>query len=254
METRVPFVCGNWKMHKNVGEALLLVDALLPQIAALAGVEVAIAPSFTALHAVSKRLVGSNLRLSSQNVHSEREGAYTGEISVPMLKDLGCHYAIIGHSERRALFGETDEGTRRKVRAALEGAIRPILCVGETLEERDGRRTLEVVARQLRAGLTDVDAGRAADVVIAYEPVWAIGTGRTATPLQAEEVHAHLRHTLADLLGKAPADAMRILYGGSAKPENARDLFLQPNIDGGLIGGAALKADSFAAICREARS
>lgn len=251
-KNRVPFVCGNWKMHNTIGDAVALVDSLLPHVESLAGVEIGIAPAFTALHTVSKRLTGSKVRLASQNVHFEAQGAYTGEISVAMLKDVGCDYAIIGHSERRTLFGETDEGCAKKVGASLKGGLRAILCVGETLAERDGNQTLDVVTRQLLAGLSEVTAERATDVVIAYEPVWAIGTGRTATPAQAEEVHAHLRKVLTDKFGAELAEQLRLQYGGSMKPDNARDLLLQPNIDGGLIGGAALKADTFAAICKAA--
>jgi triosephosphate isomerase (TIM) len=251
-KNRTPFVCGNWKMHNTVGEAVALVDALLAQVEALGNVEVGIAPAFTARHAVSKRLTGTKIRLSSQNVYFEAQGAYTGEVSVAMLKDVGCQYAIVGHSERRTLFGETDEGCGRKVGAVLKGGLRAILCVGETLGERDSNQTLAVVTRQLVAGLCEVTPDRATDVVIAYEPVWAIGTGRTATPAQAQEVHAHIRKQLAEKLGGEAAGAMRIQYGGSVKAENARDLFSQPDIDGGLIGGASLKADSFLAICKAA--
>lgn len=249
---RTPFICGNWKMHNTIAESAALVDALIPLSEPLVGVEVGIAPAFTALASVAKQITGSKLKLSSQNVHFEAQGAYTGEISVAMLKDVGCSYAIIGHSERRTLFAETDEACGRKVGAVLKASLRPILCVGETLAERDGNKTIEVVSRQLLAGIAEVQADKAAELVVAYEPVWAIGTGRTATPAQAEEVHAHLRKVLAERLGAAGAEVVRIQYGGSMKPENARDLLLQPNIDGGLIGGAALKAESFIAICKAA--
>ncbi|MCC7381256.1 MAG: triose-phosphate isomerase [Deltaproteobacteria bacterium] len=249
---RVPFVAGNWKMHKTVGESLELVDQLTAGTENIGAVEIGIAPPFTALHAVSKRITGTKLRLCAQNVHFETQGAFTGEISVAMLKDVGCHYGIVGHSERRSLFGETDEGCGRKVGALLRGGLRAILCVGETLAERDGGRTLDVVTRQLEAGLAEVTADHATDVVIAYEPVWAIGTGRNATPAQAEEVHAHLRRVLEKKLGAGAAEAMRIQYGGSVKADNARDLFTQANVDGGLIGGASLKADSFLAIANAA--
>lgn len=249
---RVPFVAGNWKMHKTVGESLELVDQLTAGTENIGAVEIGIAPPFTALHAVSKRITGTKLRLCAQNVHFESQGAFTGEISVAMLKDVGCHYGIVGHSERRTLFGETDEGCGRKVGALLRGGLRAILCVGETLGERDGGRTLDVVTRQLEAGLAEVTADHATDVVIAYEPVWAIGTGRNATPAQAEEVHAHLRRVLEKKLGAGAAEAMRIQYGGSVKADNARDLFTQANVDGGLIGGASLKADSFLAIANAA--
>ena len=250
--TRVPFVCGNWKMHNTVAESLALVDALMAQVEALDGVEVGIAPAFTALHPAGKRLGNGKLRLCAQNVHHEAQGAYTGEVSVAMLRDVGCAYAIIGHSERRTLFGETDEGCGQKVAAVMQGGLLPILCVGETLEERDGSRTLAVVSRQLAAGLAALQADDVRRVVVAYEPVWAIGTGRTATPAQAQEVHAHLRSELASRFGAEVAAAVRIQYGGSVKAENARDLFSQPDIDGGLIGGASLKAESFLAIARAA--
>jgi triosephosphate isomerase len=249
---RVPFICGNWKMHNTIGEAVALVDMLLPLVEPMAGVEIGVAPPFTALSAVQKRITGTKLRLCAQNVHFESQGAFTGEVSVAMLKDVGCPYVIIGHSERRTLFGETDEGCMKKVAAALKGAIRPILCVGETLEERDKNRTLDVVTRQILAGFSAVKPEEATEVVVAYEPVWAIGTGRTATPAQAQEVHAHLRSVLRDKLGGETAERLRIQYGGSVKSDNARDLFLQPDIDGGLIGGASLKADQYAAICKAA--
>jgi triosephosphate isomerase len=238
-------------MHNTIGEAVALVDKLIPLIEPLANVEVGVAPAFTALSLVDKRITGTKIRLTAQNVYFETQGAFTAEVSVAMVKDVGCRYAIIGHSERRTLFGETDEGCRRKVGAVLAGGLRPILCVGETLKERDQNETLSVVTRQLTVGLQDVTAEAAPEVVVAYEPVWAIGTGRTATPNQAEEIHAHLRKLLTDKYGSV-AERVRIQYGGSVKPENARDLFIQPNIDGGLIGGASLKADGFAAICKAA--
>jgi len=245
---RVPFVCGNWKMHNTVEDAVALVDALLPRVASYAGVEIGVAPTFTALHAVGKRLAGTQIRLCAQNVHFEKQGAYTGEISVAMLKELGVSYVIIGHSERRTLFGETDEGCGKKVAAVFAGDLRPILCIGETLAERDANQTLSVVDRQLAAGLAAISPEQVAQTVLAYEPVWAIGTGRNATPAQAQEVHAHLRAGLVERYGKNIADQVRIQYGGSMKPENARDLLVQTDVDGGLIGGAALKAESFAAI------
>lgn len=250
--SRVPFICGNWKMHNTIGEAVELIDGLVPRIEALSGVEVGIAPTFTALHAVSKRIGGSKLRLSAQNVHFESQGAYTGEISVAMLKDVGCVYSLVGHSERRTLFGETNESCAKKVGALVAGGLLPIYCVGETLEQRDANQTLAVVSEQLAVGLSALDAAQAKNVVVAYEPVWAIGTGRTASPEQAQEVHAHLRSQLAEKFGKDVADAVRIQYGGSMKPANAKELLSQPDIDGGLIGGAALKADSFAEICAAA--
>ncbi|MFO0728038.1 MAG: triose-phosphate isomerase [Myxococcota bacterium] len=249
---RVPFVTGNWKMHKTVGESLELVDRLLAESESLAGVEVGIAPPFTALFAVQKRILGTKLRLAAQNVHFESHGAFTGEVSVGMLKDVGCQYVIIGHSERRTLFGETDEGTKKKVGAVLRAGLRPILCIGETLAERDANQTLAVVSRQLAEGLGEVSPDHAPELVLAYEPVWAIGTGRTATPAQAQEVHAHIRASLQGRFGAGFAEAVRIQYGGSVKPENAKDLFGQADIDGGLIGGASLTAEAFLPIARAA--
>ncbi len=252
MTKRTPFICGNWKMHKTVGEAVMLIDELLTPAATMDGVEIGVAPPFTALHPASKRLTGSKIQLASQNIHFETQGAYTGEISSGMLKEVGCDYAIVGHSERRSLFGETDEGCGRKVGAALTGGLRVILCIGETLEQREASQTLEVVSRQLDAGLAEVTKERATEIVVAYEPVWAIGTGKTASPTQAQEVHAHLRKVLTERLGEDAAQAMRLQYGGSMKPANARDLLSQPDVDGGLIGGAALKAPDFLAICKAA--
>jgi triosephosphate isomerase (TIM) len=212
---RTPFVAGNWKMHKTVGESLALVDELLARTEALGGVEVGVAPPFTALHAVGKRIANTKLRLCAQNVHFEAQGAFTGEIAPAMLAELGVRYVIIGHSERRSLFGETDAGCQKKVGAVLRAGMRALLCVGETLAERDGGKTLAVVTHQLLEGLGEVSPDQVTDVVIAYEPVWAIGTGRTATPAQAEEVHAHLRSTLAaSRLGAGFADGVRIQYGG----------------------------------------
>ncbi len=251
---RTPFVAGNWKMHKTVGESLALVDELLARTEVLAGVEVGIAPTFTALHAVGKRIANTKLRLCAQNVHFEAQGAFTGEISPAMLADLGVRYVIIGHSERRTLFGETDGACQKKVGAVIRAGMRALLCVGETLAERDAGKTLDVVTHQLLEGLGEVSAEQSAEVVIAYEPVWAIGTGRTATPAQAQDVHAHLRQSLAGKFGPAFADAVRIQYGGSVKPENAVELFGQADIDGGLIGGAALKADTFTAIASAAKA
>ena len=249
---RTPFVCGNWKMHTSIDEALALVDALIPKVAALSGVEVGIAPPFTALHAVRQRLAGSSILLSAQNCHEAPKGAFTGEVSVSMLKDVGCDYVLIGHSERRQYFSETDEGVARKVRAALDGELKVIVALGETLEEREGGRTLDIVKRQLEIGLKKVRPDEWSRVVLAYEPVWAIGTGRTATPEQAQEVHAALRSEVGAQHGSGVADALRIQYGGSMKPANAAELLKQGDIDGGLIGGASLKAEDFLAICGSA--
>ncbi|MBI5018029.1 MAG: triose-phosphate isomerase [Deltaproteobacteria bacterium] len=247
---RTPLVAGNWKMHKTVGEALRLVDALLPLVAGVEGVEVAVAPPFTALHAVGQRLVGTPLRLAGQNMHWEAQGAYTGEVSAAMLAEAGCAYVILGHSERRQLFGETDAGVGRKVAAALAGGLTPVVCVGETLEERDRGAAFEVVERQIRGALGSLGPDVVDRVAVAYEPVWAIGTGRTATAAQAQEVHAFLRQVLGSLGGTERAGRVRLLYGGSVKPYNSAELLGQPDVDGALVGGASLEPETFASIVR----
>jgi triosephosphate isomerase len=246
---RTPILAANWKMHLTVGEALAFAAAFLPQVADVEGVEVAIAPPFGALDALGRALAGSRVKLAAQNVHPEPKGAFTGEISAPMLADLGCAYAIVGHSERRALFGESDEFVARKAAALLAHGIRPIVCVGETLAQRESDRTFAVIETQLEGSLAGVPQGRAEEVVIAYEPVWAIGTGRTATPEIAQEVHAFVRERLAKRFGDAAA-RMRIQYGGSVKPDNVYALMAQPDIDGALVGGASLEPDSMARIVR----
>jgi len=246
-------VAGNWKMHKTAAEAQALARELRNALGVVRDqVEVVLAPPFTALYPVGKALEDSNLYLAAQNCHAEAQGAFTGEVSAPMLKDVGCRYVILGHSERRQLFGETDEGVNRKVKAVFAAGLLPIVCVGETLQEREGGRTLEVVSRQLAGGLAGLDAAAAARAVIAYEPVWAIGTGKTATSAQAQEVHAHIRGWVAQAFGKEVAAAVRIQYGGSVKPDNAAELLGQPDVDGALVGGASLKAADFAAIVKAA--
>jgi triosephosphate isomerase len=250
---RKPVVAGNWKMHKTATEAQGLARELRNALGVVRDqVEVVLAPPFTALYPVAKALEDSNLQLAAQNCHAEAQGAFTGEVSAPMLKDVGCRYVILGHSERRQLFGETDEGVNRKVKAVLAAGLLPIVCVGETLQEREGARTLEVVSRQLAGGLAGVDAAAVSRSVIAYEPVWAIGTGKTATSAQAQEVHAHIRGWVAQAFGKDAAAAVRIQYGGSVKPDNAEELLGQPDVDGALVGGASLKAADFAAIVKAA--
>jgi len=249
---RRKFVCGNWKMHKTQGEARELVRALAPLLEGLADrVQVAVAPPFTALAATSEALRGSAIELAAQDVHFEKQGAFTGEVSAPMLAEVGCRHGIVGHSERRQLFGETDEAVRKKVGALLAAGIRPIVCVGETLAEREAGRTLEVVDRQVRAALSGLPSDPIAALTIAYEPVWAIGTGKTATTAQAQEVHAAIRKLLRELAGGA-ADAVRIQYGGSVKPENAAELMAQPDVDGALVGGASLKPQDFSQIVKGA--
>jgi triosephosphate isomerase len=249
---RTKFVCGNWKSFKTTGEARALVSALAPLLAPLGGkVQVAVAPPFTALAAAAEAIRGTPIELAAQNVHWEPQGAFTGEIGPPMLADLGVRHVIVGHSERRQLFGETDAGVRKKAAAVLQAGMLPIVCVGETLAEREAGRTLEVVSRQVRAALEGLAAGDLQRLTIAYEPVWAIGTGKTATTAQAQEVHAAIRALLAGL-GQGVAEAVRIQYGGSVKPDNAADLMAQPDVDGALVGGASLKAADFSQIVKGA--
>jgi triosephosphate isomerase len=246
---RRPFVAGNWKMHMTGEEALAFAAAFLARVGDVEDVEIAIAPPFTALERLRSALQGSRVGLAAQNVHPEPKGAFTGEIAPAMLAELGCAYAIVGHSERRALFGETDEFVARKAAALLAQDIRPIVCVGETLEQREADRTFDVVGAQLAGSLASVAPARAADVVVAYEPVWAIGTGRTATPEIAQEVHAFVRAQLRERFGAA-ADEIRIQYGGSVKPDNAKELLVQRDIDGALVGGASLDPVAFERIVR----
>lgn len=245
-------IAGNWKMNKTSGEGSELVQEIHQLAGLQTDVAVVVCPPFTALESAARVLSGSSVQLGAQNMHPQAEGAYTGEVSAVMLRDLYCNFVILGHSERRALFGETDAFVNEKVLAALESNLKPILCVGETLEEREARVTLEVVEKQVRAGLEGVTAEQADSVVIAYEPVWAIGTGKTATPEMAQDVHAAIRKILSDLFDGA-SERIRILYGGSMKPANAAELLAQPDIDGGLIGGASLKAKSFVEIVEAAR-
>jgi triosephosphate isomerase (TIM) len=249
---RRPLVCGNWKMHKLRAEAVQLSERAL-EVAKSLEAEVAVAPSFVALDAVASRFGAKGLQVFAQNVHFEGQGAFTGEVSVDMLRDVGCRGAIVGHSERRTLFGETDELIRRKVEALSRRGLVPLLCVGETLAQREAGKTFDVVREQLPA-MSTLSPSEAANVVLAYEPVWAIGTGRTATPEQAQEVHAYLRGELKRLFGVNVANTVRILYGGSVKPDNAHVLFSQPDIDGGLVGGASLDPEAFAAICQASAS
>ncbi|MFN7133461.1 MAG: triose-phosphate isomerase [Myxococcales bacterium] len=248
---RTQVIAGNWKMHKNVAEAQSLVRELRNLLGVVRDrVEIAVAPPFTALHPVAKALEDSNIKLAAQNVHWEPQGAFTGEVSVGMLKEVGCSFVIVGHSERRQYFGETDETVNKRAQAALKGGLLPIICIGETLQEREGGKTLEVVGRQLKGALAGIQAQDVARLVLAYEPVWAIGTGKTASTTQAQEVHAFIRKTLASLYDGKTAEQTRIQYGGSVKPENAAELLGQPDIDGALVGGASLKADDFAKIVK----
>jgi triosephosphate isomerase len=251
---RTPFVVGNWKLNKTIADALALVTELKNQLGAVKGVAIGVAPTFVAIPSVAKRLEGSSIATCSQDVFWETSGAFTGEVSAPLLADAGASWAIVGHSERRQFFGDTNETVGKKARAALAGGLGAIVCVGELLAERDGGRTLEVVDAQLAGGLEGIDAAVAAQrLVIAYEPVWAIGTGRTATPAQAQEVHAHIRKRLTERFGAQTAAAVRIQYGGSVKPSNAEALMSEPDIDGALVGGASLEAADFVAIVKAAR-
>jgi triosephosphate isomerase (TIM) len=251
MPERRPLVAANWKMHKTVGETDDFLDRFVASIGDLESVDVAVCPPATALAAAVERTRRSPIKIASQNVHEEESGAFTGEVSIPMLVDLGVEGAIVGHSERRALFCETDEALARKVPALLGAGLLAILCVGETEDQREDGETEAVLRRQIETDLADVEATGLADVVIAYEPIWAIGTGRTATPEQAQEAIAFIRGLLAARDASAAA-ATRIVYGGSVKPDNAGELFEQPDIDGGLVGGASLEVDGFLAICSAA--
>jgi triosephosphate isomerase len=247
---RTPLIAGNWKMYKTASEAAAFVRAFLPMVVDVADVEIVLAPAFTSLSTVAALTAGARIAVAAQNVHYENEGAFTGEVSPKMLREAGVTHAIIGHSERRQYFAETDATVNLKVKASLVAGLTPILCLGETLSEREAGQTFAVIERQLRGGLDGIPASDAARVVIAYEPVWAIGTGRTATPEQAQEVHGRLRALLADTWNEGAADSVRILYGGSVNPGNVKALMAQPDVDGGLVGGASLKPDSFSEIVK----
>ncbi len=248
---RKKILAANWKMNLTNVEAESYVEAFLNEVGEVNDVEIVIIPPFTSIPTLAQASGNAPfIRLGAQNLHWERSGAFTGEISATMLRALFVKYVVIGHSERRSLFGETDEMVQRKVHTALEAGLRPIMCVGETLAERESGSVQKVLRRQVEEGLKGVSADHSSEIVLAYEPVWAIGTGRTATPAQAEEVHAFLRSLLAELFDRTAADRIRIQYGGSVKPENTEDLMRQPNIDGALVGGASLDAHSFARIIR----
>ena len=247
---RKPVIAGNWKLYKTKNEALALVEELAPLVAGVTNVEIVVAPVFTVLPTLPAAVAGTEIALAGQDCFWEEEGAFTGEVSPRMLLDAGASYVIIGHSERREYFGETDQTVNKKIKAALKGALVPIFCIGETLAAREAGETFSVLERQLKGGLEGLTATQFAPVIVAYEPVWAIGTGRTATDEQAQEAHAHIRGVIAELLGKTAADKVRVLYGGSVKPENIKGLMSCPDIDGALVGGASLKGASFASIVR----
>jgi len=242
---RRPLIAGNWKMHTTSQEAKQLASAVIQAANKVSGRDVMIAPPYTALAAVSTILSGTGVILGAQNVHWEEQGAFTGEISASMLKDLGCNMAIVGHSERRHVFGETDFMINRRITGALQFGLVPVFCIGETLKQREAAQTLKVLEDQVRGGLAGIELRDGARIVVAYEPVWAIGTGKTATETQAQEAHSFIRTLLADIYEKNIAGQIRILYGGSVKPENIDILMQQDDIDGALVGGAALKAEMF---------
>ena len=242
---RKPVIAGNWKMHKTAGEGVKLVQELNALTKEVTDVEIVVCPPFTALAAAAEAVAGTNIGLGAQNMHWEEKGAFTGEIAPGMLKDIGCTHVIIGHSERRQYFAETDATVNKKVKAALTAGLIPIVCVGETLAEREANETEKVVGVQVKGGLDGLTVGQVAGLVIAYEPVWAIGTGRTASAEDANAVCAFIRRTIAGMLGEAAADSVRIQYGGSVKPDNVAELMAKPDIDGALVGGASLEAPTF---------
>ncbi len=250
---RTPFIAGNWKMFKTVRETVAFVTDLRAAVRDVGGVQIVVAPPFTAVHAAAEALRDSNIGVSAQDLYWEKEGAFTGEVSAAMIKEAGAQFVIIGHSERRRLFGETDVMVNRKVTAAMASGLTPIMCVGETLEERERNETLAVLDRQLKGGLEGIAGERLHSVVVAYEPVWAIGTGRNATSAQAGEAHAHIRTRLRQWFGGDPAEHCRVIYGGSVKPDNIRELIGEPDVDGALVGGASLEVRSFVDIVTRSR-
>ena len=247
---RKVIIAGNWKMNKTASEAKALVEELKAKVKDISSVDIVVCPPFTSIDAAVKAAAGSNIKVGAQNIHWADNGAFTGEISASMLKEAGVEYAIIGHSERRQYFGETDATVNKRLKAALAAGLKPIVCIGELLDEREGGHTQKVLFTQLEGGLADITEEQMAGIIIAYEPVWAIGTGKTATPEMAEETHCYIRQQLGDMFDQETAGKVRIQYGGSMKADNADSLVAQKNIDGGLIGGASLKADSFADLIR----
>ena len=247
---RKPVIAGNWKMYKNIADSVSLVNELVKLAADVQGREIVVCPSFTALAAVKPVIAGTNVKLGAQNLNWEAQGAFTGEVSASMLKDVGCEYVIIGHSERRQFFAETDENVNRKIKAALAAGLTPIVCVGESLSEREAGITSIVVSRQVKFGLAGLAAEEAKSIIVAYEPIWAIGTGRTASAEDANAMCSFIRLTLTGMFGTSVADALRIQYGGSVKPDNIDELMSTSDIDGALVGGASLKAADFARIIK----
>ncbi len=247
-----PFLAGNWKMHKTIPEAVEMVKALKEESPQLTDAELVVIPPYTMLNEVKKVIEGSNIQLGAQNIFWEEKGAFTGEVSPPMLKDAGCQYVTIGHSERRQYFGETNETVNKKIKAALAHELTPIMCIGESLKEREKGNTMDKVETQVNSGLEGLGKDEISRIVIAYEPIWAIGTGETATPSQAEEVHSFIRKKLTEKYGNEIASYAIILYGGSVKPANTYSILKENNINGALVGGASLEADSFIQITKEA--
>jgi triosephosphate isomerase len=250
---RTPFIAANWKMHKTVHEAVVFIKEFRRVMKDITDIEVVVAPAFTALHAAAEAARSSAIGIAAQDVHWEREGAFTGEISAAMVKEAGAEYVIIGHSERRRLFHETDETVNRKLLAALAARLTPIVCVGETLDERDRGVTLVILDRQIKQGLDGLTGEEVQSLVLAYEPVWAIGTGRNATAQQADEAHRHIRSRIRQWFGGAAADHCHVIYGGSVKPDNIHELMVLPDVDGALVGGASLEIRAFAEILARSR-
>ena len=250
---RTPFIAANWKMYKTVHEAVVFVKEFRSLVKDIADVEIVVAPPYTALHAVAEAARNSNVGVSGQNMYWEREGAFTGEISVGMLREAGAEYVIIGHSERRRLFQETDQTVNRKLIAALAEKLTPIVCIGETLEEREANQTMAVLDRQIKQGLDALTGEQVGALVLAYEPVWAIGTGRNATPEQASEAHNHIRTRIRQWFGGDAADHCHVIYGGSVKPDNIHAIVVHPDVDGALVGGASLEVQSFFDIVARSR-
>ena len=250
---RTPFVAANWKMFKTVHDAVVFIKEFQGMVKDFVDIEIVVAPPFTALHAVAEAARHTNIGVAGQNLYWEKEGAFTGEVSAPMLREAGAEYVIIGHSERRRLFQETDQTVNRKLMAALGATLTPIVCIGETLEEREAEQTLPVLDRQIKDGLDGLTGDQIAALVIAYEPVWAIGTGRNATPEQAGEAHAHIRTRIRQGFGGTAADQCHIIYGGSVKPDNIHSLIVHPDVDGALVGGASLDVAGFREIVTRSR-
>jgi triosephosphate isomerase (TIM) len=250
---RIPLLAANWKMHKTVHESVVFVKEFRSMVKDIADVEIVIAPPFTAVHAVAEAARNSNVAVAGQNCSWEKQGAFTGEVSADMVREAGAEFVIIGHSERRRLYGETDETVNRRLIAALGAQLTPIVCIGETLDEREGNQTMDVLDRQIKVGLDGLSGEQIASLVIAYEPVWAIGTGRNATPEQAGEAHAHIRQRLRQGFGGNAADHCHVIYGGSVKPDNIQELVALPDVDGALVGGASLDVKSFHTLVARSR-